>query len=72
ASVGKLLWQIVVCKESLWVKWVHGVYIKTGNFWDHKAPADSSWYWRKLNSLKTKMQHWYTQGQLNLTANGDW
>ncbi|KAH0640651.1 hypothetical protein KY285_037237 [Solanum tuberosum] len=40
-----------------------------GNFWDHKAPADSSWYWRKLNSLKTKMQHWYTQGQLNLTAN---
>uniref|UniRef100_M1D6V8 Non-LTR retroelement reverse transcriptase n=1 Tax=Solanum tuberosum TaxID=4113 RepID=M1D6V8_SOLTU len=28
ASVGKLVWQIVVNKESLWVKWVHGVYIK--------------------------------------------
>jgi len=24
ASVGQLLWQIVVNKESLWLKWIHG------------------------------------------------
>uniref|UniRef100_M1BLU4 Non-LTR retroelement reverse transcriptase n=1 Tax=Solanum tuberosum TaxID=4113 RepID=M1BLU4_SOLTU len=28
AFVGNLVWQIAVNKESLWVKWVHGVYIK--------------------------------------------
>lgn len=29
ASVGKLIWQLQVNKESLWVKWVHSIYMKT-------------------------------------------
>ncbi|KAG5588828.1 hypothetical protein H5410_049262 [Solanum commersonii] len=51
-----------------------GLNIKGCENWNEAsvAPANSSWYWRKLNSLKTKMQHWYTQGQLNLTANGEY
>lgn len=27
-SVGKLLWQLIVKKDVLWFKWVHGVYMK--------------------------------------------
>ncbi|WMV33863.1 hypothetical protein MTR67_027248 [Solanum verrucosum] len=57
ASVGKLLWQLAMRKESLWMKWVHGIYIKADTVWSHRAPVDSSWYWRKINSLKDKMQH---------------
>ncbi|WMV40414.1 hypothetical protein MTR67_033799 [Solanum verrucosum] len=42
ASVGKLLWQLSEKKDSLWVRWVHGIYIKAdGNIWAHKAPVDS-------------------------------
>ncbi|KAH0704370.1 hypothetical protein KY285_018648 [Solanum tuberosum] len=41
--------------------------LKEDSLW---APLDSSWYWRKLNSLKDRMRDWYEQGCYNLTAKG--
>ncbi|KAL3361727.1 hypothetical protein AABB24_014546, partial [Solanum stoloniferum] len=29
ASVGKLIWQLSRKKDILWLKWVHGIYMKT-------------------------------------------
>jgi len=56
ASVGQLLWQIIVNKESLWVKWVHDIYMKNDtSIWTHKTPIDCNWYWRKINALKEHM-----------------
>ncbi|XP_059294807.1 uncharacterized protein LOC132047845 [Lycium ferocissimum] len=73
ASVGKLLWQLIMCKESLWVKWVYGIYMKDNiNIWEHKPPIDCSWYWKKLNSLKARMQGWYVQGRYHLTERGEY
>nr|XP_016463101.1 PREDICTED: uncharacterized protein LOC107786164 [Nicotiana tabacum] len=73
ASVGKLIWQLQVNKESLWVKWVYSIYMKTEtNFWEHKPPMDCNWYWKKLNSLKERMQEWYVQGRYVLTVNGEY
>lgn len=59
ASVGKLVHLLVINKKFMWLKWVYEVYLKGYNFWAHRAPTDSSWYWRKLNFLKERMQHWY-------------
>ncbi|WMV23227.1 hypothetical protein MTR67_016612 [Solanum verrucosum] len=54
--------QLTVNKESLWVKWVHDIYIKEDiSIWQHTSPVDSSWYWRKLTSLKAQMHQWYIQ-----------
>lgn len=33
---------------------------------------DCSWYWKKLNSLKERMQEWYVQGRYVLTVNGEY
>lgn len=35
--VGKLIWQLAGKKDNLWVKWVHGIYIKNEeeNIWEH-------------------------------------
>lgn len=61
----------VAQEDSLWVKWVHGVYMKNNfNIWSHIPPLDSSWYWRKLNGLKAEMQTWYSQGTYILTPDG--
>ncbi|XP_070026638.1 uncharacterized protein [Nicotiana sylvestris] len=71
ASVGKLLWQLVTNKEVLWVRWVHGVYMKIcRSIWDHNPPADCSWYWKKINGLKRNMAHWYNGSTYTLTGNG--
>lgn len=73
ASVGQLIWQLTVNKESLWVKWVHGIYIKEDiSIWQHIAPVDSSWYWRKLTSLKAQMHQWYIQDRYQLTKYGEY
>ncbi|WMV37496.1 hypothetical protein MTR67_030881, partial [Solanum verrucosum] len=45
--------------------------VKSDNqdIWEHTLPQDSSWYWRKLNALKSDMLEWYSQGAYVLTAN---
>ncbi|XP_070049962.1 uncharacterized protein [Nicotiana tomentosiformis] len=73
ASIGKLLWQLVMNKESLWVRWVHGVYMKADhNIWTHSPPMDSSWYWRELNALKGNIQGWYSQDKYILPSGGSY
>ncbi|KAH0721233.1 hypothetical protein KY290_006150 [Solanum tuberosum] len=59
ASVGRLLWQLAVKEDVLWIKWVFGVYMKNNdNIVIHTPPLDSSWYWKKVNALKVEMQIW--------------
>lgn len=40
------------------------------DIWAHTPPQDSSWYWRKLNALKSDMAEWYSQGAYVLAENG--
>ncbi|KAH0649553.1 hypothetical protein KY285_034801 [Solanum tuberosum] len=75
ASVGKLLWQLSEKQDMLWVKWVHGIYIRNeDSIWEHIPPLDCtcSWYWKKLNALKNNMRNWYLQGRYNLTHSGQY
>lgn len=52
ASIGKLLWLLVRKKDMLWVKWVHGVYMRNNSdVWEHTPPAECSWYWKKLHKV---------------------
>ncbi|WMV51210.1 hypothetical protein MTR67_044595 [Solanum verrucosum] len=73
ASVGKLLWQLSEKQDTLWVKWVHGIYIRNeDSIWEHIPPLDCSWYWKKLNAPKNNMRNWYLQGRYNLTHSGQY
>ncbi|MCD9561475.1 hypothetical protein HAX54_020598, partial [Datura stramonium] len=39
--------------DTLWVRWVHGIYIKDKeDIWVHQPPTDCSWYWKKINGCK--------------------
>jgi len=56
-------------KDTLWVKWVNGKYLKQRDWWDYKGPLDCSWYWKKLVSIKdlfvkgiTNRSTWQWQG----------
>ena len=51
ADVAKLVWAITEKRGILWARWVHGRYIRGGNWWDY-TPPDSSWYWKKLCRVK--------------------
>ena len=51
-----MIWAIAKKKDSLWVKWVHGRYIKGRDWWEYTPKGDSSWYWKKLNKAKDKFR----------------
>ena len=58
--MGKVAWHISTLHESLWVKWVHGVYTKGGNWILFNPPVTSNWVIKKLCKVKEKLLRWNT------------
>ena len=54
ACIAKLVWAIAQKKDTLWVKWVHERYLKGRNWWEYTPKSDTSWYWKKLQHVKTR------------------
>ena len=54
-TVGKLAWHVSSLQESLWVRWVHGVYTKGANWAIFNPPPTTSWALRKLCGIKDKL-----------------
>ncbi|CAI9114888.1 OLC1v1015705C1 [Oldenlandia corymbosa var. corymbosa] len=52
AALPKEVWQIASQKDALWIKWIHGVYIKSSSFWEVEAKCDASWQWKKLLKIR--------------------
>ncbi|XP_020252239.1 uncharacterized protein LOC109829580 [Asparagus officinalis] len=48
ATAMRTLWYIHINKESLWIKWVHGTYLKGNDIWHVKSKAGDSWLWKQL------------------------
>ncbi|XP_062080849.1 uncharacterized protein LOC133785644 [Humulus lupulus] len=55
-AMGKHVWDISSKKDNLWVKWVNTIYIKQGDWWNHVAPIDASWYWKRIVQVKDKLK----------------
>ena len=51
-NLGKVAWHISSLIESLWVKWVHEVYTKGGNWAIFNPPLTASWTMRKICQTK--------------------
>ncbi|XP_020245065.1 uncharacterized protein LOC109823190 [Asparagus officinalis] len=54
AAVLKTLWSIHENKESMWIKWVHGNYIKNGDVWNVESKRNDSWLWRQILKIRNK------------------
>ena len=50
--VRKIAWHIYMMKDSLWVRWVHDVYTKGGNWALFNAPSTTSLIIKKLCFIK--------------------
>ncbi|XP_074270200.1 uncharacterized protein LOC141593145 [Silene latifolia] len=56
AAVGKYVWWVAQKADHLWVRWVHAIYIKNGNWMDYEPGSGSSWAWRKICQVKHLMK----------------
>ncbi|XP_021766987.1 uncharacterized protein LOC110731434 [Chenopodium quinoa] len=57
AALGAYVWKIAKKTDSLWVKWVHSVYIKGENWWDYVPKKDAGWAWKLLCKVKDDLRH---------------
>ncbi|XP_020262290.1 uncharacterized protein LOC109838246 [Asparagus officinalis] len=48
ASALKIIWDIHMNKEILWIKWIHGKYLKNRDIWHVNSKPGDSWLWRQL------------------------
>ncbi|XP_020255978.1 uncharacterized protein LOC109832905 [Asparagus officinalis] len=54
ATAMRSMWYIHVNKEILWVKWIHGNYLKHKDVWNVKAKRGDSWMWKQLLKCRDK------------------
>jgi len=59
ALIAKLVWAVAHKKDILWVKWIHGRYLKNQAWWDYSSSADSSWHWKKICKTKELFKEIY-------------
>ena len=51
-----MAWAIPTKKDILWVRWVHGRYLKGKSWWDYLPATDYSWYWKKLCQIRDEFK----------------
>ncbi|XP_074288177.1 uncharacterized protein LOC141613343 [Silene latifolia] len=54
ADIGKLVWWIFSKLDSLWVRWVHHVYMKDAALPDYIPKTDVSWSWKPIVKVRDK------------------
>lgn len=48
AGTMKNLWSLAAKKDSLWVRWVHGKYLRNESIWTYKPGLLDSWLFKQL------------------------
>ncbi|GJX24670.1 uncharacterized protein Tco_0230966 [Tanacetum coccineum] len=46
------IWNILMHKESMWVRWIHAYKLKGRSFWDVPALCNVNWGWRKILQIR--------------------
>lgn len=54
-AIGKLVWDLSSTKDSLWVHWISGVYLRDADFWQHQCPPNCSWYWKQIYAVRDSL-----------------
>lgn len=55
------MWAISTKKDSVWLKWIHSVYLKGVDWWGYVPKASSSWYWMKLCQIKEQLKQIFSE-----------
>ncbi|GKC32324.1 RNA-directed DNA polymerase, eukaryota, reverse transcriptase zinc-binding domain protein [Tanacetum coccineum] len=57
ALMAKHLWDIIIDKDSIWVKWVKGQWLKNDSIWAVEVHDHTSWGWKQILSLRNKVRN---------------
>ena len=55
ALLSKHLWEVQQKQDSLWIRWLHGYYLRGKDFWTCRANSQSSFLWKSLLEVRDRM-----------------
>ena len=55
ALISKTLWDIQAKKDSIWVQWVHQIYMSNSNFWEYNSKHGDSPLIKQIISLRDEI-----------------
>ncbi|XP_021771499.1 uncharacterized protein LOC110735620 [Chenopodium quinoa] len=56
AALGKYVWKVAAKEDSLWVRWVHSVYLKGKEWWAYKPKKYDGIGWKKICNIKDELK----------------
>ncbi|CAH9084953.1 unnamed protein product [Cuscuta europaea] len=56
ALLARTLWDVHLKKDTLWVRWVNGVYLKGRTVWDFVLHTRDSWLMKRLSLIRDKIR----------------
>ncbi|XP_021769532.1 uncharacterized protein LOC110733779 [Chenopodium quinoa] len=77
AALGKYVWKVACKKDSLWVEWVHSVYVKHKDWWHYIPGKRVSRAWKKICRVKEEMMtgfisNRWTEGTYTIVEGYSW
>ena len=66
ALLSKTLWDIQAKKDSLWVQWVHQIYMNKMGFWEYRSRHEDSPLLKKIVALRDELME--AEGSLENAA----
>lgn len=58
-AIGKYTWQIAQKADSLWIKWIHSIYIRDANWWEYKPSGNVSLAWKLICRVRDMFKDAY-------------
>lgn len=52
AAMGKQIWNLAMKRDSLWIRWIDGIYLKGADIWSYVPPQQTNWHWSKLLKMR--------------------
>jgi hypothetical protein len=65
ALLSKHLWEVQQEQDSLWIKWLHGYYLRGKDIWHCKANSNHSYLWKTMMGIRDKMGKSLLQLEVN-------
>ncbi|GJU57981.1 hypothetical protein Tco_1235747 [Tanacetum coccineum] len=56
AMIVKHLWHIITNKETLWVKWINTVKLKSRSIWTANEETNDSWGWKNIIRMRDEVR----------------
>jgi hypothetical protein len=70
--IGKQLWNIHLKTDSVWIRWIHHFYLRSGIVWSVQTHSSSSPLWKVILSVRDLLSQHCGDSEVNISLMSQW